>query len=84
MDAASTALFSMGLDDAKIYLNQINAEAVFYEVGTTNIEISKITSFSEKVKTSRLVESAPKKRSRQIYRIRNYDCSIRNNYLFCG
>lgn len=61
MDAASTALFSMGLDDAKIYLNQINAETVFYEVGTTNIEISKITSFSEKVKTSRLVESAPKK-----------------------
>ncbi len=61
MDAASTALFSMSLDDAKIYLNQINAEAVFYEVGTTNIEVSKITSFSEKVKTSRLVESTPKK-----------------------
>lgn len=61
MDAASTALFSMSLDDAREYLNVIDAEAVFYEAGARENELPKITILSEKFTPFDTEEMAPKK-----------------------
>ena len=61
MDAASTALFSMNMEEAEAYLNKINAEAVFYEAGTHDPESPQIKSFSDKVNLSSLIDPAPKK-----------------------
>lgn len=61
MDAASTALFSMTIDEAKTFLNEINAEAIFYEVGSNPKEAQITTTLKDNNRLTNAIQSQPKK-----------------------